>query len=76
MSQQKPEYKCKIGQIMKEAGLTQLELSQKSGVPQGAISRYSREDKRENFNIPNLFALRDALGLKCLDELFEEIKTD
>lgn len=49
-----------IKRALKDAGLTQLELAEKSGVPQAAISRF---DKSTQGSYANLIALARALNL-------------
>lgn len=63
--------KCILGQILKEKGWTQTKLAEVSKVPQGTISIYSRS-KVDNYNISYLFAIKKALNLNSIDELFEE----
>jgi len=65
-------YRCIIGEIMKEKKLTQTELANKSGVPQSAISRYAKGQNRL-YDINHLFALAKVLS-KSVEELFREEK--
>lgn len=65
-------YRCIIGEILHEKKITQMELAQKSGVPQSAISRYAKGQRM--YNINHLFALAKALD-KSIEELFVEEKT-
>jgi len=50
-----------------------MELAQKTGVPQSAISRYAKGGQ-SLYNINYLFALAKALD-KSVEELFVEEKT-
>lgn len=49
-----------LKRAMKDAGLTQLELAEKAGVPQAAISRF---DKSSQGSYANLIALARALNV-------------
>ncbi len=64
--------KPKLTPILKERGLTQMELSEMSGVPQGTISRFDRNERHEA-NI--LFSISRSLGIK-IEELFEEVEQE
>lgn len=55
--------------ILKDRGMTQMELSELSGVPQGTISRF---DKNDRFQILHLFNISMALGVN-IEDLFEVI---
>lgn len=66
-------YRCIIGEILHERKITQMELAQKTGVPQSAISRYAKGGQ-SLYNINYLFALAKALD-KSVEELFVEEKT-
>lgn len=59
----------RLGEIIKERSLTQLALSEQSGVPQAAISRF---DKSTQHKDEHLFMISRALGLK-VDDLFEVV---
>lgn len=52
--------------ILKNKGITQMELSQLTGVPQGSISRF---DKNERHEANILFSISRALNLS-IEELF------
>lgn len=54
----------RLGEILKERGLTQTELSSMSGVPQGSISRF---DKNSRHEAAHMFAIARALGLSVED---------
>lgn len=60
--------------LLKELGLTQMELSNMSGVPQGSISRF---DKNSRHEADHLFSIAKALQVP-VDNLFilEEIEND
>lgn len=57
-----------LARLLKERGWTQERLEAESGVLQATISAF---DKRRQHKDANLFAIRDALGLRSVDELFE-----
>lgn len=52
--------------ILKQRGITQQELSNKSGVPQGSISRF---DKNTRHEASHLFSIARALGVS-IEQLF------
>jgi transcriptional regulator with XRE-family HTH domain len=64
----KVKVRPRLKEILDQKGWTQEYLSQQSGVPQSAISRFDRSTQRKD---QHLFQLRIALGLKTVDELFE-----
>lgn len=55
--------------LLKERGMTQSELSGISGVPQGSISRFDKNNRHE---ASHLFAISRALGVN-IEDLFEVI---
>jgi len=59
--------KPKLGKILKERGITQMELSHMSGVTQGSISRF---DLNSRHQASHLFSIASALDLK-IEDLFE-----
>jgi transcriptional regulator with XRE-family HTH domain len=59
--------KPKLMAILKERGLTQKQLSEMSGVPQGSISRFDRNDRHVD---AHLFAISKALDVR-VEDLFE-----
>lgn len=59
--------KPRLMALLKERGLTQMQLSKISGVPQGSISRFDRNDRHVDAHI---FAIAKALDLK-VEDLFE-----
>lgn len=56
--------KPKLSSILKERGMTQLELSTLSGVPQGSISRFDKNDRHVDWHV---FSIARALGLSAED---------
>lgn len=52
--------------LLKEKGLTQTQLSEMSGVPQGSISRF---DKNERHEANILFSISQALNVP-IEKLF------
>jgi putative transcriptional regulator len=59
--------KPKLMAILKERSLTQTQLSEMSGVPQGSISRFDRNDRHVDAHV---FAIAKALDVK-VEDLFE-----
>lgn len=57
----------KLTKILRERGMTQAELSEATGIPQGSISRF---DKNERHTAWHLFAISRALNVP-IEELFE-----
>jgi transcriptional regulator with XRE-family HTH domain len=57
----------KLNKLLKEKGWTQMMLSEKSGVPQGSISRF---DKNSRHEASHLFSIARALGVS-VEDLFE-----
>lgn len=60
--------KLRINEAMQRRGMTQIQLSELSGVRQAAISEMSR-NIREQVNIRNLEKIADALGIDDIGEL-------
>ncbi len=58
----------KLRKILKERGITQMELSEMTEVPQGSISRFDRNEKHVDWH---LFSIAKALELR-IEDLFEE----
>jgi len=56
----------KLNQILKDRGMTQMQLSEMSGVSQGSISRFDKNSRHED---AHLFAIARALGI-TIEELF------
>jgi transcriptional regulator with XRE-family HTH domain len=59
--------KPKLMAILKERSLTQTQLSEMSGVPQGSISRFDRNDRHVDAHV---FAIAKALDIS-VEDLFE-----
>lgn len=59
--------KPKLGKILKECGITQMELAHMSGVTQGSISRF---DQNSRHQASHLFSVASVLNLK-IEDLFE-----
>ncbi|PAD70733.1 transcriptional regulator [Bacillus sp. 7586-K] len=57
----------KLNKILKEKGITQMQLAEMSGVSQGAISRFDRNKQHLDLH---LVAISRALGL-TIEDLFE-----
>jgi transcriptional regulator with XRE-family HTH domain len=57
----------RLNKLLKEKGWTQMQLSEKSGVPQGSISRF---DKNTRHEASHLFSIAKALGVS-VEDLFE-----
>lgn len=66
------EPRGRLRELMKERGLTQVELSTKTGIPQGTISRFDRNGRHEAVH---LLALSKYFGIS-INELFEEDAED
>lgn len=56
--------------LLKEKGITQMELSKLSGVPQGSISRFDKNTRHEDEHV---FSIADALGV-TIDKLFIRVE--
>jgi DNA-binding Xre family transcriptional regulator len=59
--------KPRLMSILKERSLTQTQLSEMTGVPQGSISRFDRNDRHVDAHV---FAIAKALDVK-VEDLFE-----
>lgn len=57
----------RLAALLRERGMTQLELSEKTGIPQTTISRFLRSAQGR---YDHLFAYARALGVK-IEDLFE-----
>ncbi|WP_256761433.1 helix-turn-helix domain-containing protein [Cohnella sp. WQ 127256] len=64
------DVKPKLTLILKERGITQAKLSELSGIPQSAISRFDRNTQHSD---THLFAIAKALGLN-VEDLFEVVE--
>ncbi|MDR0269607.1 helix-turn-helix transcriptional regulator [Paenibacillus sp.] len=62
--------KPKLLSILKERGLTQIDLANAAGIPQAAVSRF---DKNVQYRIEHLFRISRALNIS-IEELFEIIE--
>lgn len=58
----------KIDELLKKTGLTQKELSLKTGVRQAAISEMAR-NKREKISLEHLEKIANALNIRDINEL-------
>jgi len=61
------EVKPVLARLLKERGMTQRELSEKTGIPEGTISRF---DKNDRVVIKYMYLIADALDVSIAD-LFE-----
>ncbi|MBE5103306.1 helix-turn-helix domain-containing protein [Priestia aryabhattai] len=59
--------KPRLNDLMKERGLTQMKLSEMSGVPQSSISRFDRNTQHIDWH---LFKIAKALEIS-VEDLFE-----
>jgi transcriptional regulator with XRE-family HTH domain len=59
--------KPKLMALLKERNITQMQLSEISGIPQGSISRFDRNDRHVD---AHLFAIAKALDVR-VEDLFE-----
>lgn len=64
-----------LKKLLKEKGMTQLELSYLSSVPQSKISMLCNNNYQE-LNIANLEKIATALNIKTISELMEFSKDD
>lgn len=58
--------------LLKERRITQTQLSEQTGVPQGSISRFDKNDRHVD---AHLFAITKALDVR-VEDLFEVTITD
>lgn len=56
----------RLNSILKERNITQMQLAEISGVPQGSISRFDKNERHVDWHV---FALAKALGVS-VDYLF------
>ncbi|MGG1663060.1 helix-turn-helix domain-containing protein [Brevibacillus sp. NRS-1366] len=61
------QIKPRLNEILTERGMTQKQLSELSGVPQGSISRFDKNSRHEDIH---LFSIAKALGIS-VESLFE-----
>jgi transcriptional regulator with XRE-family HTH domain len=59
--------KPKLMALLKERNITQMQLSEMTGVPQGSISRFDRNDRHVDAHV---FAIAKALDIR-VEDLFE-----
>jgi transcriptional regulator with XRE-family HTH domain len=64
--------KGRLRELIKERGMTQVELSEKTGIPQGTISRFDRNNRHE---ATHLLALSHFFNV-CINDLFDEQNED
>jgi transcriptional regulator with XRE-family HTH domain len=57
-------------EILKERGLTQMDLAGMAGIPQAAVSRF---DKSMQHSDEHLFRISKALGLR-IEDLFKVVE--
>lgn len=50
--------------LLKEKGITQLQLSETTGIPQGSLSRFDKNSRHESVH---LFTIARALGVGVED---------
>ncbi|WP_127549750.1 helix-turn-helix domain-containing protein [Paenibacillus amylolyticus] len=60
--------KPNLKQLLQEKGITQQQLSDMTGIPQGTLSRFDRNTRHES---AHLFTISRALGVDIVD-LFTE----
>jgi transcriptional regulator with XRE-family HTH domain len=63
----KIEVTPRLSSLLKERGITQMQLSEMSGVTQGSISRFDKNTRHED---AHLFAIARALSVN-VEDLFE-----
>lgn len=66
------EVKPRLMNILNERNITQMDLSRMSGVPQGSISRFDKNDRHVDTHV---FAIAKALNVD-VKELFEVIYSE
>lgn len=57
----------RLGQILKQKGMTQTQLSELTGIPQGTISKFDRNRQHQDVHIVTILKILDL----TIDELFE-----
>lgn len=62
------QVKPNLQPLLKKMGITQMQLSQMSGVPQGSISRFDKNSRHEDAHV---FSIARALKVP-VDKLFIE----
>jgi putative transcriptional regulator len=63
--------RVRLREILKEKGMTQMQLAEKTGIPQGTISRYYG-DKIDRLDKNSLEKFCDALNVDLVDLLVLE----
>lgn len=64
------EVRPRLKEIMEARDIKQRELSLMTGISESVLSRF---DKQERHDAMTKFILRDALGLKSTDDLFNVV---
>ncbi len=59
--------KPRLKELLKARNITQVQLSEMTGVPQGTISRFDKNDRHIDWHV---FAIARALGID-VEDLFE-----
>ncbi len=54
----------RLNEILKERNITQMQLAEMSGVPQGSISRFDKNERHVDWH---MFAIAKALGISVSD---------
>ena len=62
-----PTVTTRLPELLKERNMTQLWLSKLTGIPQGTISRFGRN---ERIMVAHMFAIAKALNVR-VEDLFE-----
>ena len=62
-------YTGKLNELLRKRGLTQTQLSDRTGIPQGTISRF---DKKTRHEIKHLVSIANALNVR-IEDLFEDV---
>ena len=69
--------KIRLDELLKEAGVSQLEVSKETGIQQPVISRYKKG--MSTYKIEYLFLLKEFLSKRLdhvnhIDDLFEDVE--
>ncbi len=59
--------KPRLNGLLKDRNITQVELSKLSGVPQGSVSRFDKNERHTDWHV---FAIARAMDVK-IEDLFE-----
>ncbi|MDQ0270746.1 helix-turn-helix domain-containing protein [Cytobacillus purgationiresistens] len=54
----------RLTEVLKEKGITQMQLAELSGVPQGSISRFDKNERHVDWHV---FAITRALEIDVAD---------